>query len=268
MAALNASNLQFRLSGGSGNSSPNLSLGGAMSSTVMGSQNASFTTALAGVSISFSGGMTVGATNVIKHEYANSVHTLALMDATDGTYGVAVDVTAGGTFFLAGSSHGSVAVSVAQGSLPITTALGNFVATNIKNNLFDDVAKIDALNGTVDYRCLYLFNNHATESFLQVSVYGYGASGNPAAAGDLFWCGADPAGVGDGSSTGVATSIGTELLVPAGVAFSSPTIGSPLVLGSIGPQEARAIWLRRNVPAALFAVTPDDYVAFGLKLIY
>lgn len=266
--ALNASNLQFRLSGGSGNSSPNLSLGGAMSSTVMNSQNTAIVSALAGVSISFSGGMTIGQNNTIKHTYDLGVHLLSLMDYTDATYGPAVDVSEGGTFFLSGTNRGSVAVSVAVGSLPVITAYGTFTATNIKNNLYDDVAKLDALNGAVDYRCLYLYNNHPSDSFLQVSVYGYGASGNPAAAGDLFWVGADPAGVGNGSSTGLATSVATELLVPAGVTFSSPQIGSPLVLGAIGPLEARAIWLRRNVPASLFAVTPDDYVAFGLKLIY
>lgn len=268
MSGINASNLQLRLSGGASNSNPMLSLGGAMSSTVMSSQNASALSVIAGVSISFCGGMTIAQNNAIRHIVNAGVHTLELQDYTDGIYGPAVDVTAGGTFFLAGANRGSVAVVVSPGSLAAVNQVGYFTATNIKNNIFDDVAKIDALNGAVDYRCIYLYNSHATEAFLQVSIYGYGAAGNPAAAGDLFWVGADPAGAGNGLSTGLATTIATELAVPTGVTFSSPVLASPLVLGAIQPQEARAIWLRRNVPAALYAVTPDDYVAFGLKLIY
>lgn len=268
MPAINAANLQFRLSGGVGNANVALSLGGAMSSTVMASQNTSALTNVTGVSLSFCGGMTVGQNNSIRHIYAAGVHTLELMDYLDGSYGPAVDVSAGGTFFLAGANRGSVALVVAAGSLPLTSQVGIFTATNIKNNLWDDVAKIDALNGAIDYRCIYLYNSHPTEAFLQVSLYGYGESGNPATAGDAFYCGADPAGAGNGLSTGVATSIATELIAPAGVVFSSPILASPLVLGAIQPLEARAVWFRRNVPTALYAVTPDDYVAFGLKLIY
>lgn len=268
MPAINAANLQFRLSGGAGNASPAASLGGAMSSTVMTSQNTSALSNITGVTFSFCGGMTIGQLNSIRHVFSASVHTLELMDYLDGSYGPAVDVTAGGTFFLAGANRGSVALVVSPGSLPLTNQVGTFTATNIKNNLWDDVAKIDALNGAIDYRCIYLYNNHPTEAFLQVSVYGYGESGNPASAGDAFYCGADPAGAGNGLSTGLATTIATETNIPSGVVFSSPILASPLVLGAIQPLEARAIWFRRNVPTALYAVTPDDYVAFGLKLIY
>lgn len=268
MADINAANLQFRLSGGAGNSNPNLSLGGAMSSTVMTSQNASALGSIPGVTINFAGGLSVGTNNHVRHTYNAGVHTLELQDGLDGVYGPVVDVTAGGTFFLSGQNRGSLAVTVAPGSLPTTNQSNAFTVTNIKNNLFDDVLKIDALNGAIDYRCVYLYNSHPTEAFLQVGVYGYGSSGNPAAAGDLFYVGADPAGAGNGSSSGVAATIANENAAPAGVSFSSPIITSPLILGAIQPGEARALWLRRNVPAALYAVTPDDYVAFGLKLIF
>lgn len=266
--SITAANLQFRLSGGAGNSNPMLSLGGAMSATVMTSQNTTAVIVLSGVTITFSGGMTVGIRNYIRHTYNLGIHTLELMDATDGVYGPAVDVTAGGTFFLAGQNRGSIAVNVVPANLPLSSGTGSFTASNIKNNLFDDVSKVDALNGAQDYRCIYLHNTHATEALLQVAIYGFGAGGNPAVAGDKFWVGADPAGAGNGSSTGVATTIANELAVPTGVTFSSPILAAPLVLGAIQPKEARAIWLRRDVPALLFATTEDDYVAFGVKVIY
>lgn len=268
MADINASNLQLRLSGGSSNSQPNLSLGGVMSSTVMKSQNTSALSLLTGVTITFAGGMTIGSPNSIRHQFTGGIHYLAVMDALDGTYGPNVNVSAGGLFYLSGTNRGSLAVNVVAGSLPVTTVTETFTVTNIKNNLFDDVLKTDALGGSVEYRCIYLYNNHPTEAFLSVSVYGYGASGNPAVAGDLFYVGADPAGAGNGSTTGVAATVADEDTAPAGVVFSSPVLASPLSLGAILAGEGRAIWLRRNVPSNLYAVTPDDYVSFGLKLIY
>lgn len=268
MSAINAANLQFRLSGGVGNSNAMLALGGQKSSTVMQSQNASVLSLITGVVIGFAGGMSVGLNNFIRHTYTGGLHYLAIQDALDGVFGPDVDVSAGGTFYLSGQNRGSIAVTVAQGSLPGTSQTEVFTVTNIKNNLFDDVLKVDALNGAIDYRCLYLHNNHPTDAFLQVGVYGYGSSGNPAAAGDLFYVGVDPAGAGNGTTTGVATTIANENAAPAGVTFSSPILAAPLNVGAILAGESRAIWLRRNVPAALYAVTPDDYVAFGLKLIF
>lgn len=265
---INAANLQIRLSGGAGNANPMLALGGAMSATSMSSQTPSVLISVTGVTITFAGGLSVGQNNQIRHIKSGAVHTLELKDYLDGTFGPAVDVSAGGVFFLTGSNHGAIAVNVAQGSLPATSQTENFTVTNVKNNLFDDILKLDALNGTIDYRCVYLYNNHPTEAFLSVGVYGYGATGNPATAGDKLWVGADPAGAGNGSTTGVATSIPDEWTAPTGVTFSSPEITSVLALGAIQPLEARAIWLRRNVPASLFAVTPDDVAVFGLRLIF
>lgn len=264
---INASNVTFRLSGGAGNSNVNASLGGVMSSTLMQSQSTPVLTT-SGLQLTYAGGMSVGVNNTFRHTYVTGVHYLEYKDYLDGSYGPPVVLDANGTFYLAGASHGVAVVNVVLASLPVTTVTENFQVTNIKNNLFDDVAKADALSGMNDYRCIYIHNSHATEDLLQVGIYGYGSSGNPAAAGDKFYVGADPAGLGNGSTTGVATTISPETAVPSGVTFSSPEVGSPLLLGSIGPLQSRAIWLKRAVPAALYAVTPDDFVYFGLKVIF
>lgn len=266
--AINASNLVFRLSGGAGNSNVAASLGGVMSSALMQSQQAPILTT-PGVQMTYAGGLSIGASHSLRHTVVSTAHYLELKDAVDGTYGPATLIDANGTFYLAGANRGSVAVNCTLASLPAGTVVEAFTVSNIKNNLFDDVLKADALAGMTDYRCIYLYNTHATESFLQVGVYGYGADGNPATAGDKFWIGADAAGLGNGTTTGVAVGpIASEAAVPAGVVFSSPIVGTPLMLGAIGPLQGRAIWLKRTVPPALFAITPDDYVAFGLKLIF
>jgi len=41
----------------------------------------------------------------------------------------------------------------------------------VTNNLFDDVTSDEALVGHVDYRCLYVVNNHATDSFYNTQLY-------------------------------------------------------------------------------------------------
>lgn len=264
---INASHVTFRLSGGAGNANVNASLGGVKSSTLMNSQQCPVLTT-PGLQLIYAGGMSVGVNNTFRHTYSTGVHYLEYKDYLDGTYGPAVVLDANGTFYLAGASHGVAVVQVVFASLPVTTVTENFQVTNIKNNLFDDVAKADALSGMSDYRCIYIHNSHTTEDILQVGVYGYGSSGNPAVAGDKYWVGADPAGLGNGSTTGVAVTIANENTAPAGVTFTSPEVGTPLLLGSIGPLQSCALWIKRVVPPALYAVTPDDSVVFGLKIIY
>lgn len=45
------------------------------------------------------------------------------------------------------------------------------ISSSTLNNLFGDVSTIDSLQGSVDYRCVYLFNNHPTSSFHNVNLF-------------------------------------------------------------------------------------------------
>jgi len=45
------------------------------------------------------------------------------------------------------------------------------VIGNLLNNLFPDTQKESAGTGKVDYRCIYIFNNHSTDSLFDVSLY-------------------------------------------------------------------------------------------------
>lgn len=42
---------------------------------------------------------------------------------------------------------------------------------NAKNNLFDDVAEDEALNGRTDYRAFYVVNNNSTDSLFDVEIF-------------------------------------------------------------------------------------------------
>ena len=113
----------------------------------------------------------------------------------------------------------------------------------------------EAQAGDVEYRCIYVKNTNATDTLFDARVF---ISQDTPSADDEIDIGLDPAGVGDGSTTGVATSIADEGTAPAGVTFSHPTdYDSGLVIGDLAPNQCIAIWIRRTVNAGA-ASTPSN----------
>lgn len=124
------------------------------------------------------------------------------------------------------------------------------------NNLFDDVSGTESAAGDIEYRCLYLHNAHATLT-LQNTVVWIGAN-TPSPGSDVA-IGLDPAGVGDGSTTGVAVTVADEGTAPTGVAFSAaPDEANGLTVGDIPPGESIAIWIRRTITAGAAAYNNDS----------
>lgn len=131
------------------------------------------------------------------------------------------------------------------------------VISPTKNNLFDDVSSAEASSGKVEYRCLYVFNDHSTDGLTSGKLW---ISQNTPSSGTLIAIGLDPAGVGDGDTTGEATTIADETSVPSGVTFSSPsTEGAALDIAAIAAQEGFAVWVRRTVSAATEAAPTDPF---------
>jgi len=52
------------------------------------------------------------------------------------------------------------------GGDPSSIAIGSLL-----NNLFQDIQKEDAGGGKIDYRCVYVFNNHSTDSLFDTTIY-------------------------------------------------------------------------------------------------
>ena len=123
------------------------------------------------------------------------------------------------------------------------------------NNLFDDVSGAESQAGDIEYRCLYYHNGHATLTAQNFAVY---IQSNTPAAGSDVSIGLDPAGIGDGSATGVATTPADEDSAPAGVSFSQPSSGSPLSVGNLAPGQSIAVWIRRTISAAAAAHNADQ----------
>ena len=129
------------------------------------------------------------------------------------------------------------------------------LASSAVNGLFDVVSGAESAAGDTEYRCIYVKNTHATLT-LQNAVLWIDTQ-TTSTQTDLA-VGLDPAGVGDGSTTGVAATVADENTAPAGVTFTAPSsLGTGITIGNIPAGQAQAIWLRRNVNAGAAAFSND-----------
>lgn len=127
----------------------------------------------------------------------------------------------------------------------------------IAENLFDNVTAGEALAGHVDYRCIYLFNTNGSDTLEDVKIW---IETNTPSASTSIKIGLDPAGIGDGSATGVADTPVDDETAPAGVSFSAPANeGAALAIGDLEAGEGIAVWIERTVDADAPAAASDGF---------
>lgn len=257
---ISMADLEVRLSGGASNTDPDASLGGVLSTERVLSQSASAPTNVTGVVIDYACGNAAGDGTLA---YTNSGQTLE-WTPNGGSIGTAIDVSTDGKYVIADSTGDQqLHVTVTAASLPGSDQSDTDITiANIANETFDDIAKQDALDGDTEHRCVYVKNTHATDEMLNVTIW----RESNASGADSLRIGADPAGVGNGSTTGVATTIGDEDTAPGGVTFSAPTTqGTGINLGTLAAGESAAFWIERTVPASTTVSTPIDLSEIGLS---
>lgn len=152
-------------------------------------------------------------------------------------------------------------LSTTAGSAGFTTAqanpnssLGKYVSTTAVsattlNNLFDDISGSENAASTVDYRCIFVLNNHASLTLQSAVVY---ISSETAGGANTAIATDNIAVAAKGSATAQAATIANETTAPTGIsAFSAPTTaGTGLALGNIGPGQVKAVWIRRSATAS------------------
>lgn len=145
--------------------------------------------------------------------------------------------------------------SVVTGSAGNTTAgtgngsLGKYVATTAwtggTNSLFDTVTGDENAAGDVEYRCIFVLNNHATLT-LESAVVWISAQ---AAGGTNVAIATDNLGpLAMVSASAQAATVANENTAPSGVsAFSAPTTkATGLALGNLAPGQVKAVWFQRT----------------------
>src|SRR6056297_1755136 len=127
-------------------------------------------------------------------------------------------------------------------------SLGGYISTtelvsDSLHNLFDFVSGDENLNMDSEYRCIFVHNNNATDTFLNVKAFIF----EQAVGGADAFMGVDPTAVSAlASASAQAVVIVDEGTAPSGVSFSQPSdYASGLSLGDIGPGEVKALWFRR-----------------------
>lgn len=138
-------------------------------------------------------------------------------------------------------------------------SLGDQVSTTVitdatLNNLFDDVSGAEAAAGVVDYRCIFILNNHATLTLSNVTV----AVQSQTAGGGTIDIATDGTAVSaKGAATAQAVTIANETTAPTGTsAFGA----GPLSIADLAPGQVKGVWLRRTVTAGASALNPDGVI--------
>ncbi len=163
--------------------------------------------------------------------------------ASDIVYRLSVAAAAGDT------TAGTPATSL--GDQVSTTAI---TAASI-GNIFDDVSGAEAVAGDVEYRGIFVLNNHATLTLLGAQVV---VTSNTAGGGTVDIALDNIAVSAKGSGSAQMATIANESTSPGGGAGSFGN--GPLTIGDIGPGQVKGIWLRRTVTAGAGGVNSDTVV--------
>ena len=250
MPEINLAYLELRLSGGAENQFPSLSLGGPVSPKRILSKTATGIANITGLVLDEAPGSANGAGTLV---FAAANQTLQ-WTPNGGTAGDPVPLTEDGRYAIPGG-EGYLFVTVTHADLPASNQSDTLMVSPVTNALFDDISKLESYEGDTEFRCFYLYNAHPSEPFIGCKVY---IGAQPIGA-DTLMLGVDPAGIGDGSSTGVAVTTPNENTAPTGINFSTPAaIGSALSLGSLPPGKAQALWQRRSIPAQTLTSVAAD----------
>lgn len=141
------------------------------------------------------------------------------------------------------SGTGNSASGTAAGSLG--TNISTTQCSTGLNGLFDDVSAAENAASTVDYRCIFVHNNHGSLTAQNTVVY---LASETAGGTNIAIAIDNIAASAIGATADQAATIANETTAPSGVgAFSSPTTaGAGLSLGNIPSGQCRAVWVRRT----------------------
>lgn len=266
---MQVSDIELMYSGGDTNTNPVSSLGGIISTAGSPDDQGFTDPSINGITVAEVGSMVQG-TLTFNWDLAAKILTVAMPDSG---FGVEVEISSGGDtqYILTGSTglhRGYVIIDVVAASLTSASGVYTSTVSLTSENIFPNTTPNQAVNGANQYRCIYAINNHATESIEGLRVFlAYNTSGED----EITYAIDTDAGVGDGSTTGVATAItgesdtNNDLL---GLVFSNsedPEAG--LYLDAvIAPGECVPIWVGRVTPAHVKEAVVNNDFSLGFRI--
>lgn len=148
-------------------------------------------------------------------------------------------------FFLSGGSINTDPNYSIGGAISSSPVLGTL------NNLFRDVTSEQAASGRTDYRCVYVKNTSGSDSLYEAEIYVYSQSSG----GSDVTIGTSPTPVGT-----TAPLLAVDTLDPSGVTFQETSTSSRISIGTIGPNSAVPIWIKRTTNAGTTFKELDNFV--------
>lgn len=252
--------LQLYYSGGGSNSNTTLSIGGAISSARILSQQATGLTTLSGVVIDDALGNNEGSGTLF---YAATTNSLSWQPPL-GSTGASVDVSAGGRFFIQGAANsGGLAVTVTPASLPTNNTSNAITIANQTQKFFLNQTKTESDTGVSKYRCFAIKNNHATESMVDVTLWI--AENTPGSDTCLLYL--DPLAASNGAVG--PTAVANENTAPAVSTFVTPTSqthADALNVGTLAAGQARFFWVYQLTPAGVDTKTEKNTFKLGMYM--
>ena len=137
-------------------------------------------------------------------------------------------------------------------SSPAASLGGAKSSTVVGSDLFDDVGSSESAAGDVEYRCIYVHNDHGSLTMESSKIWIQANTPSPDTTIAI--------GLGTSAINGTEQTVGDESTAPSGVSFSSPTSeGTALSLGNIPFGQHKAVWVRRTVTAGASAYNSDSF---------
>lgn len=140
------------------------------------------------------------------------------------------------------------------------TSLGDQISTTaltsaVLNNLWDDTTGAEAAAGDIEYRCIFVHNNHATLTYVNCTVE---VQSQTAGGGSIDIALDNIAISAKGAAVAQAAQVANETTSPGA---SAGAFGAgPLAVGDLAPGQVKGIWVRRTVTAGAGAVDPDGAI--------
>jgi hypothetical protein len=148
-----------------------------------------------------------------------------------------------------GASNTSAAASLGGAK---STVAGGIITTNVLNNLWDDTSGDESEAGDVEYRCVYISNEHGSLTWTNPKVWIESQTPSTDTSVSIA--------LGTSAVNGTEQTIGDEDTEPAGVSWSEPSNkAAGLSLGNLPFGEHKAIWIRKTVTLGAGAYDDDAY---------
>lgn len=264
------------------NVDPLASLGGQISTAAGArilSQVATRTTSLVtGVTIDDAAGNGLGAGTLT---YTNTGQTLQWTPA-GGAIGTAVAVGTDGSYGIISANDGGLLyVTVVAASLPGANTTDTVTISNQTQEIFDDVTKVESDASLTDFRMIWLKNTGATATTDDKKTIVVWINANTPGQDNISIAAATEEasdGTGTPGTPPCPETLATDITVPSGVTFTSPTteadgislglIADGSLTSTAGSTFARALWIRRIVPAGVDTAEANNTfsLAFSAKV--